>query len=184
MEDKKFNLAEKQISSKEVFNGSLLHVYSDQVKLKNGKSATREYIKHKGAVCIVPVDDEGNVYIEHQFRYPFHKTIIELPAGKLDSFEEDHLEAAKRELLEETGLTASSWSLLGEYTPSPAYTDEVIYIYIAKGLTQGKQDLDEDEFLEVEKIPFKQLLEMVKTGVIKDGKTQVAVCLAAWRLYE
>lgn len=175
------HLEEKQISSQNVFDGKLLHVYSDKIKLPNGNTATREYMKHKGAVCILPIDRHGNVYIEHQFRYPLHKTIIELPAGKLDSYEEIPLEAAQRELMEETGLRAEKWTFMGKFTPSCAYTDEVIHLYLAEELSQGDRHLDEDEMLDVEKMPFKELLNKVLSGEITDGKTQVLTLMTAMR---
>ena len=177
------HLTEKTLSSENVFNGELLHVFSDKVVQTSGKICTREYIKHKGAVCILPLDNEGNVYIEHQFRYPLHRTIIELPAGKLDSFNEIPLEAAKRELEEETGLVASKWTSMGTYTPTCAYSDEIIHLYLARNLSQKKQNLDEDEMLDVEKIPFKTLLNMVSSGEVTDGKTQVLVLLTALKQY-
>ncbi len=173
------DLVEKQTGSEEVFNGVILHVYKDTVQLPNGKSATREVIRHVGAVAVVPVTDEGKVIIERQFRYPFNEVITEIPAGKLDSKEEDHLEAAKRELKEETGYTAKEWIDLGVYIPTCAYCDEKIYMYLAKGLAAGEQKLDEDEFLNVEEVPLTELVEQVMQGEITDGKTQAAILKSA-----
>ena len=169
------NLVEKEIDSKKVFEGKLLHVYSDSVELPNGHTSTREYIKHVGAACVVPVDEDGNVIIEKQFRYPFHDVLTEIPAGKLDSKEEPHLQAALRELQEETGYMAENMIYLGEFYPTCAYSDEIIHMYLATGLSQGQQNLDDDEFVGVEKIPLATLVEKIMNGEIKDGKTQTAL---------
>lgn len=173
------NLTEEQIDSELIFDGRLLHVYKDSVKLPNGHESTREYISHLGAVAIVAITDDGKMIIEKQFRYPLHKAIIEIPAGKIDSITEDRLDAAKRELLEETGITADEWITLGEYHPAAAYSSELITIYIAKGLHEGDQKLDEDEFLNIEKMTVAELVDLVMNGEITDGKTQVAIMKAA-----
>lgn len=172
------DLTEKFVSSEKVFEGSLLHVYKDGVKLPNGQNACREYIKHNGAVAIIPVTDKGNIIIEKQFRYPLNRIVTEIPAGKLDSADEDPLEAAKRELREETGYSASQWIEIGKFYPSVAYTTECIYLYIAKGLTKGERDLDEDEFLNVEEQPLDELVNDIMEGKIGDGKTIAAVLKA------
>lgn len=177
-------LEEKKISSKQVYDGYLLKVYHDEVDLPNKKKGHRELIRHNGAVCIVPLSDDLQVYVERQFRYPINSVITEIPAGKLDSKEEDHLEAAKRELREETGLLASKWTSLGSYIPTCAYSDEVIYMYLAQGLTQGQRDLDEDEFLNVKKVPLTELINLVMSGEIKDGKTQTAILKTYYYLQE
>lgn len=171
-------LIEKQISSEEKFHGRLLHVFSDGVELPDGSQSTREYIRHHGAVCVVPVTEEGNVVMEHQYRYPVSRVIREIPAGKLDSPEEDRLEAAKRELEEETGIRADHWVNLGNYLPAPAYSGEDITMYLATGLHQGKRHLDEGEFLDVYEVPLKDLVQDVLEGRITDGKTQIAVLKA------
>ena len=172
-------LFEKQLTCEEEFKGKVLHVTLDTVKLPNGNSATREVVRHIGAVCVVPVDENGNVVMERQFRYPIDSVISEIPAGKLDDPAEDRLSAAKRELREETGYTADEWTDLGIYHPAPAYSDEKITIYLAKGLHKGERSLDEDEFLNVELVPLKKLAEDVMAGKITDGKTQVAILKAA-----
>lgn len=178
MEDFK-NLAEVKTGSEEIFDGVILHVYKDTVALPNGNPATREVIRHVGAVGVIPVTDDGKVIIERQFRYPLNRVITEIPAGKLDSFTEDRLSAAKRELEEETGYTAEEWNSLGDYYPTPAYCDERITLYLARGLKQGQRHLDEDEFLNFEAVPLADLVEDVMSGRITDGKTQVAVLKAA-----
>ena len=178
MEDFK-NLAEVQTDSQEIFDGVILHVFKDTVRLPNGNPATREVIRHVGAVGVIPVTDDGKVIIERQFRYPLDRVITEIPAGKLDSFTEDRLSAAKRELEEETGYTASEWIDIGDYYPAAVYRDERITLYLARGLTLGAQHLDEDEFLNFEAVPLEELVADVMEGRITDGKTQVAVLKAA-----
>ena len=172
-------LTEKQISTELLFDGTVLHVYKDDVQLPDGGTAVRELIKHIGAVCVIPVTDDGRVVLERQYRYPISRVVIEIPAGKLDYADEDRLEAAKRELHEETGLTADKWTDIGLYYPAPAYSDEKITMYLAQGLHKGKQDLDEDEFLEVFTMPLAELVEKVLSGEISDGKTQIAALKAA-----
>ena len=171
-------LFEKQLTSECVFKGKILDLYLDTIELPNGNTATREYIKHVGAACVVPVDDEGNVIVEQQFRYPFNAVLTEIPAGKLDSKQEPHLEAALRELREETGYTAEHMIYLGEYYPTCAYSDETIHMYLATGLSLGEQNLDEDEFVAVEKVPLATLIDRIMAGDIKDGKTQTALLKA------
>ena len=120
------NLTEVKTGSEEIFDGVILHVFKDTVALPNGNPAIREVIRHVGAVGVIPVTDDGKVIIEKQFRYPLSSVITEIPAGKLDSFTEDRLSAAKRELEEETGYTAKEWVSMGDYYPTPAYCDERI----------------------------------------------------------
>lgn len=175
------NLQEIQVSSETIYDGNVLHVREDMVELPNKNLASRELIRHIGAVCIIPVTDDGKVIVERQFRYPVNRVILEIPAGKLDSADEDRLEAAKRELREETGMTAEKWTDIGEYLPAPAYSDERITMYLATGLHSGEQDLDDDEFLEVFRVPLKELVDDVMAGKISDGKTQIAV-LKAWEI--
>lgn len=171
-------LVEKKIATEEIFEGFVLHVQKDTIKLPNEKTATRELIRHIGAVCVVPVTDDGKVIVERQFRYPIDQVITEIPAGKLDSSTEDRLEAAKRELREETGYTADSWTDIGIYYPAAAYSDEKITMYLARGLHKGEQELDEDEFLNVTKRPIEELVDAIVSGKITDGKTQVAILKA------
>ena len=172
-------LKEHQVSSELAFDGQILHVHFDQSKLPNGKPADRELIRHIGAVCVIPVTDDGYAVMEKQFRYPVDEVILEIPAGKLDSKDEDHEEAARRELWEETGYTAKELIPLGKFYPACAYSDETIWMYLAKGLTKGDRHLDEDEFLDVELIPLKELAKQVLAGEIPDAKTQIAILKAA-----
>lgn len=178
MEDFK-NLTEVKTDSQEIFDGVILHLFKDTVELPNGNPAIREVIRHIGAVGVIPVTDDGKVIVERQFRYPLNRVITEIPAGKLDNFTEDRLSAAKRELEEETGYTAKEWMPLGDYYPTPAYCDERITLYLARGLELGQRHLDEDEFLNFEFVPLADLVADVMSGRITDGKTQVAVLKAA-----
>ena len=173
------SLAETQQTTEAVFDGSLLHVVRDTVTLPNSGTATREVIRHVGAVAVVPLTENNEVVIERQFRYPINEVITEIPAGKLDSKEEDRLHAAKRELKEETGITADEWMELGDYLPACAYTDERITLYIARELHFGDQKLDEDEFLNIKKVPLETLIQEIMDGKISDGKTQAALLKAA-----
>ena len=172
-------LCEKTISSKETYHGPLLHVYHDRVELPNGNESGRDYIKHLGAVCMIPVLDNGNVIVERQYRYPLDMVITEIPAGKLDSLQEDRLEAAKRELLEETGYTGEKWTYLGDFFPAVAYSNEKISMYMVQQLKKGQRHLDADEFLELEEVPLAELVEQVMRGEIVDIKTQAAILKAA-----
>ena len=176
------DLVEKKVDSEEIFKGHVVHLFHDNITLPNGKPATREVIRHVGAVAIVPMTDDGKVIVERQFRYPLNQVITEIPAGKLDSKAEDHLAAAKRELEEETGIVADEWIELGDYYPVAAYSDEVITIYLAKGLHQGTRHLDEDEFLNIAEVSLDELVEDIMQGKIPDGKTQVAIMKVAWMM--
>ena len=174
-------LCERQVSSTLIFDGKVVHLYHDDVRLPNGEMSTREVVKHIGAVCVIPVTDDGKVIIEQQFRYPLRSIITEIPAGKLEYASEDRLDAARRELREETGLTADVWTNLGDMYPAAAYTDERITMFMAQGLHKGEQNLDYDEFLTVKEVPLKDLVEEVMEGKIPDSKTQIAI-LKAWKL--
>lgn len=175
------NLVEVKTGTQEIYDGVVVHLYKDTVSLPNGHPAVREVIRHVGAVGVLPLTDDGKVIIERQFRYPLNRVITEIPAGKLDSFTEDRLSAAQRELEEETGYTAKEWTELGDYYPTPAYCDERITLYLARGLCLGQRHLDEDEFLNFEAVPLETLVEDVMAGRITDGKTQVAI-LKVWHL--
>ncbi|MBR2952057.1 MAG: NUDIX hydrolase [Clostridia bacterium] len=168
-------LKEEKISSQEIYRGAVLHVTKDTVRLPNGKESLREVAWHDGAVAILPIFEDGSVLFEHQYRYAHGRVVKEIPAGKLDSPDEDMLSAAKRELREETGYTAEKWTDLGITIPSVAILGERIRIFLAEGLTGGEVEPDEDEFLHLERIPFDTLLSMVLSGEIEDSKTQVAV---------
>ena len=173
------NLTETQIRREEIFDGVVLHVVKDTVILPNGAEATREMCLHVGAVAVLPLLDDGRVIMERQYRYPHGRVFLEIPAGKLDSKDEDPYLAAVRELREETGATAQKLTFIGELDTTPALIDEKINMYIAEGLSIGERSLDDDEFLDVVIMPLKELYEMVLSGEIKDAKTQVAVLKCA-----
>jgi len=168
-------LTEKKVNSRLIFDGKVVHLYVDDITLPDGKPATREHIKHVGAVCVVPLTDKDEVICVKQYRYPFSQVLLEIPAGKLDSYDEDPVEAALRELREETGAVCESLVSIGQYYPSPAILGERIHMFLARGLSFGKTDFDEDEFLEIVKIPLSELYERVLDGKIRDGKTQTAI---------
>lgn len=172
-------LEEKQISSATIYDGNVLHVREDKVSLPDGREATRELIRHIGAVCVIPVDENNNVIMENQYRYPIGQVVLEIPAGKLDASNEDRLLAAQRELREETGFTADNWTDIGLYYPAPAYSDEKITMFLATGLHKGDRDLDDDEFIDVCRVPLSELRDRVMSGEITDGKTQITVLKAA-----
>lgn len=171
--------AETQTSSELIFDGKVLHVYRDDITLPDGNPAFREYIRHIGAVCVVPLTAEGEVICVRQFRYPFAKVLLEIPAGKLDFKGEDPEGAARRELREETGAISGKMTYLGEYYGSPAILDERIHMYLAEDLSFGDTDPDEDEFIETVRIPLSELLEDVMAGRVPDGKTQIAALRVA-----
>ena len=172
------DLTEKALRSELIFDGTVVHLYKDEVLLPNGNTSVREYVKHVGAVCILPLTDAGEVVLERQYRYAMQQTLIEIPAGKLDSPLEDVRKAALRELREETGIVPRELIDLGEYYGSPALIGERIRMFLARGLCFGAQELDEDEFLEVFTMPLERAVEEVLAGRIPDGKTQLAILKA------
>lgn len=165
---------EAMLESKEIFNGRVIRVTLDKVQLEDGTTSTREVVHHHGGACVLPVDSDGNVTMVRQFRYAFGEELWELPAGKLEAGE-DPFEAAKRELSEECGLTADTYTELGVVYPTVGYDSEKIYLWAAEGLHTVGQHLDAGEFLDVVKMPFAQALGLVMDGTIRDSKTQVAL---------
>ncbi len=168
------HLFEKTIDSELKFDGRIIKVCEDKALLENDTEVSREVVKHSGGVCVVAVTDENEILFVRQFRYPFQKVLLEIPAGKLNEGEDPYA-CGLRELKEETGCTAKNYSYLGCMYPTPAYCSEIIHIYLATGLESGKQHLDDDEFLEVEKIPLDKAVEMVLNNEIEDAKTQLAI---------
>ena len=162
------------LESKEIFNGRVIRVTLDKVQLEDGTTSTREVVHHHGGACVLPVDADGNVTMVRQFRYALGEELWELPAGKLEAGE-DPFEAAKRELSEECGLTADTYTELGVVYPTVGYDSERIYLWAAEGLHTVGQHLDAGEFLDVVKMPFAQALGLVMDGTIKDSKTQIAL---------
>lgn len=175
-------LIEREKSSELIFDGKVLHLYRDEIVLPDGSIGVREYCKHMGGVCVLPLTDEGEVILVKQYRYAHRKCTLEIPAGKLEVGENNDIRsAALRELKEETGAECDELIYLGEMYPSPALLSEVIYMYFARGLHFGDRHLDEDEFLECERIPLEKMIEMVCNGSLPDAKTQIAA-LRVWKM--
>ncbi len=168
------DLTEHFVSGSRVFDGSLLKVHRDTVRLPDGTQGTREYIRHPGAVAILALFDDGSVLLERQFRYPHKRDFIEVPAGKLEPGEPP-LETGKRELLEETGYLATEWKSLGVIHTAIAYTDEAIHLFLARKLTKSEARLDAGEFLETLRVPYDAALAMIAEGRISDCKTVAAL---------
>ncbi len=171
------DLTEHCISSETIASGGMLNVKRDQVRLPNGHTSQREYVTHPGAVVVVPILPNGNVILERQFRYPLHQVFVELPAGKIDAGE-DILVTGQRELLEETGYSASNWIKLGLQYPCIGYSNEVIHMYLARDLTAGAHQRDADESMEVFELSFADCMKMIQTGEITDAKTIIALFFA------
>ena len=169
------HLIEHSIKSELVHQGSFLQVRLDTVRLPHGGQATREYVVHPGAVVVIGLLDDGRVLLERQFRYPVGRVMTEFPAGKLDAGEQP-LICAQRELLEETGYSAREWAYAGPMHLAIGYSDEVIHIFFARGLTAGERQLDADEFLDVCSMTPAELLDGVRGGQVTDAKT-LSCCL-------
>lgn len=164
------HLIETKISSEQVYKGNFLHILRDSVRLPDGKQATREYVVHPGAVVVIAWLDDGRVVLERQHRYPVGRVMVEFPAGKLDVGENPQF-CGQRELLEETGYSATHWAYAGPMHLAIAYSDEVLHIYFAKGLTLGERKLDDGESLDVFTATPEELLTMCGQGLVTDAKT-------------
>ena len=168
------NIYEHQLNTAKVYSGDLLHVHRDEVRLPNGKVSVREYIRHPGAVVVLPLTESGELILERQYRYPLGRDFIEVPAGKIDPGEQT-LACAQRELLEETGYKARDWRYVTTVYPCIGFADEKLVYYLAQGLEFEGHQRDEDEFMEIFSLPLDQALAMVRTGEICESKTIIGL---------
>lgn len=169
-------LEEKTISTEEIFKGKIISLQVEDVELPNGKTSKREIVKHPGAVAVIAVTDEGKIVLVEQYRKAMERTLVEIPAGKLEKGE-DPAECARRELEEETGYECKEMEWLVSFYTSPGFADEIVHLYVAKGLSQ-KEDaagLDEDEFVNVEEVTLEEAIAYVKEKKIYDAKTAYAI---------
>lgn len=172
-------LFEKTISSQPIYDGKIIHVHVDQVELENGAIAAREVVDHPGGVSVAVLTEKNELIFVRQFRYPYHKVLLELPAGKLEPGE-DPFEAMKREQMEETGTRGESYISLGEVYPTGGYCGEIIRLWACRAVGQQQAlHLDEDEFLDTERIPLEEAVEMVCKNEIPDAKTQIGILKTA-----
>ena len=176
------NLRETPVEQEVKYEGRIIRLRVDKAQLPNGRIATREVVEHNGGVCIAALTEQRELLFVRQFRYQYQEVVLELPAGKIDKGEEP-LACGKRELTEETGASAQQYRSLGRLYPSPGYCGEVIHLFLATGLSFGRMNPDEDEFLEVERIPLEKAVQMVLDNEVPDAKTQVAV-LKTWALLQ
>ncbi len=174
----KLDLTERMLSREEKFRGRIVSVHVDTVSLPGGGTSTREVVDHPGGVAVLALDGDGSVLMVSQYRYPFERVLLEIPAGKLDHPGEDPYEAGLRELKEETGAVPGRYESLGRILPSPGCYGEILHLYLARDLKMEEQRLDEDEFLNVERIPFEEMVRRCLTGEIEDAKTVAAVLKA------
>lgn len=175
-------LTETTIASDVVYDGALLHVRRDSVHLPGGGESVREWIRHPGASAVVPLLDNGDTVLLRQFRYPARREFLEVPAGKFDHPGETPEEVARRELQEEAGLAAARWTRLGETHPCIGYSDEVIHLFLAEGVTDTEAGTDDDERVVPVRMPFEQAVAMARRGEVLDGKTALALLLAGAHL--
>lgn len=173
------DLKEKLVKSDLIYDGRILQLYNDEVELPGGKHSHREYVNHSGGCAVLAVDEEGCVYLVEQFRYPYGEVMLEIPAGKRNR-DEDPMACALRELEEECGLVTDRAEKFLEIYPTVAYSNEHIYVYLAHGLKATHAHLDEGEFLNVRRLPFKQALEKVLNMEIRDSKTVAAILKYAY----
>ena len=172
------DMTEKKLSGEKIYDGKIIRVERDEVRLPDGATAPREVVRHPGAVCVVPLTDKNEVIVVRQYRYPEARVFTEIPAGKLEAGEKP-LDCAKRELLEECGIAAEGWTELGPIYTSPGFCDEAIWLFLASGLSQKTPSPDEDEFLDIVKMPYAEALQKAQTGFFRDGKTQLLVLRCA-----
>jgi len=167
---------EIQVETGYVYQGRIINIRVDRAEFPDGKQVTREVCEHCGGVAVLPLDDDGNVVLVRQYRYPYGEELLEIPAGKLEwGTGEEPLLGAARELREETGLTAASLEPLGCIYPSPGFLTEVLHLYLARGLTQSEASPDEDEYLNVVRMPLEELTRKIMADEVRDAKTIAAV---------
>jgi len=168
------DLKEIKISSDMIYQGKILNLRVDTVQLPNGNESKREVVEYTGAVAIVAITGKREIMLVRQYRYPAEREFIEIPAGKLEPGEKP-LGCAKRELVEETGAKAGEWKQLFSFYSTPGFSNEEMHVFLALNLEFQEQNLDDDEFVEVERVPFQKALEMVRAGDINDAKTIVGI---------
>ena len=173
---KQQKLTETLITSENIFSGNFIRVMNDKVKLPDGTTASREWVKHIGGAAILALTSNNEIILERQYRHPVQQVVLEIPAGKLELME-DPLATAKRELLEETGYSADSWLELGKCLPCVGYSNEIMHYYLATNLTKGTQCLDTGEFLEVITLPLEECMRLAYTNQITDSKTIAGLML-------
>jgi len=169
------------LERRSIFEGKILRVYLDRVRLPNGREAEREVVLHWGAVGMVPLDEDGHVFLVRQYRHATGKILVEIPAGKLAAGE-DPLDCARRELMEEIGYSAGEWTRLATFYTSPGFSDVTLHLCLARGLRAGKADPDEDEFLEIMRVPLVETMAMIARGEIEDSKTICGLALTSLML--
>lgn len=174
-------MEETIVASEQIYNGRVVHLYVHEVQLPDGKHSKREVVQHPGAVAIVAVDTDHNVLMVRQFRLPARKVLWELPAGTLEPDEAPY-DCALRELQEETGFKPGKLEALGGFFVAPGYTTEYIHLFLASDLTESQLDGDADEFIEVERVSYVEVLAMIERGDIEDGKTVAGLLRVARRL--
>ena len=168
--------SEKLIDSKPIFSGIFMNIVQDTVELPDGKHATREYIQHPGGVAIIAITNDNQIVLEYQYRHAVEQIVLEIPAGKLDH-KEPALEAAKRELQEETGFSSNKWTYLGECLPCTGYSNERIVYYLAEDMKSGESNLDEGELIETTTMDIQECFNLAYNGKITDSKTLAGLML-------
>ena len=172
------HLTEEEITSEHLVDGKLLQVYRDDVRLPDGSTSVREWIRHPGASAVVPLFEDGSTLLVRQFRYPPRRTFLEVPAGKLDREGEAPEAVAARELEEETGWKAERFTQLGSFYPGIGYSNEVIHVYLAEGLTEGQRELEDGEFMDLVTMGFDEAVAKAQQGEILDMKSLTALLMA------
>lgn len=168
------SLEEKKLSSKKIFQGKLINLFLDHVKLPNGETSTREWVDHPGAVCIIPILPSGEICLIRQYRYGPRQEFIEIPAGKIDKGEKP-LDCARRELSEEIGYAAKKLTFLTKIYPAIGFSNEMMWMYLGENLNKTERNLDQDEFLELVPVTIQQAFDWVKSGKISDVKTIIGI---------